>query len=84
MKKQNKHIYGMFKIDIKPLSVNEAFTGKRHRTKKYNQFKRDLLFLLPNIEVPDGDLFVQFEWGLSSKGSDIDNPLKPFIDVLQE
>jgi len=41
--------------------------------------------MLPrNLEIPEGDLFVFLEWGFSSRGSDFDNPIKPFMDVLQK
>jgi len=74
----------LIKIDIKPLSVNEAWRGRRFKTDKYKQFERDLMFLLPGLSVPEGELFIQIEWGLSSKSADIDNPLKSFLDILQK
>jgi len=71
-------------INIKPLSVNEAWQGKRFKTKKYDCYIRDVLMLLPRITIPDGNLTVEIEFGMSNKASDIDNPVKCFIDCLQK
>jgi hypothetical protein len=71
-------------INIKPLSVNEAWQGKRFKSDKYKKYEENLLLLLPKIEVPKPPYFVYLEFGLSSILSDIDNPVKPFIDVLQK
>jgi len=71
-------------INIKPLSVNEAFNGMRTRSKKYDAFIKSMMFLLPNkIEYPDPlNIKLAIEFGFSSKGSDIDNCCKSFIDCL--
>lgn len=75
----------MTRIDIKPLSVNQAWQGRRFKTPLYKQYERDLLLLLPgNIVVPDGELKLEVEVGFSSKASDLDNAIKPFQDVLQK
>ena len=71
------------KLDIKPLSVNEAYRGRRFKTKEYTAYKKALMLMLPNIEIPEGNLSLSIKWGFSSAGSDIDNPCKPFIDCLQ-
>ena len=70
--------------EIKPLSVNEAWKGRRFKTDKYKSYERQLLLILPNIDVPEGDLAILLEFGFSSAGSDWDNPIKPFVDVLQK
>lgn len=33
---------------------------------------------------PDGPLYLKIVFGFSNKASDIDNPVKPFIDILQK
>lgn len=73
-----------YTINIKPLSVNEAFKGKRFRTEKYDLFIRKMLLLLPkSILIPDAsNIKLAIEFGFSSKGSDIDNCCKSFIDCL--
>ena len=72
------------KVDIKPLSVNECFQGRRFKTPKYKSYEKHLLLLLKPLEVPKGQLKLNITFGLSSKLSDIDNPLKAFIDILQK
>lgn len=73
------------KLPIKPLSVNQAWQGKRFKTKEYDGYIRDVCLLLPNkIDIPDGPLKVWIVWGFSSKASDVDNPAKCFIDCLQK
>lgn len=73
-----------YKIDIKPLSVNEAFQGRRFRTDKYDFFIKNMLLMLPKtIEIPDEtNIKLAIEFGFSSKNSDIDNCCKAFIDCL--
>lgn len=72
------------KILIKPLSINEAFQGKRFKTPKYKSYENHLLMLLKPLEVPKGRLKLIATFGLSSKNADWDNPVKPFQDCLQK
>lgn len=73
------------RVDIKPLSVNGAWKGKRFKTDEYKVYSTAVTLLLPNkIIVPDGLLRVYYEFGLSSNGGDWDNPVKPLQDILQE
>jgi Holliday junction resolvase RusA-like endonuclease len=72
----------MVKIDIKPLSVNGAWQGKRFKTPEYKRYIDAVLLLLPNIDIPTNPLQLAVEFGFSSKASDIDNCLKPFLDCL--
>ena len=73
------------KIQIKPLSVNQVWQGKRFKTKKYKSYEKELLLLLPKIKIDfKRDLSVHLTFGFSSPLSDIDNPLKPILDVLQK
>ena len=71
------------RIDIKPLSVNDAWKGKRYKTDKYKAYAAYLILLLKPLEIPEGKLSIHITWGFSSKGSDADNPIKPFVDCLQ-
>lgn len=72
------------KIEIKPLSVNEIWKGKRFKTDKYLIYERNLLLLLPDCKIENKPLKLSLYFGFSSLLSDIDNPVKPFIDVLQK
>lgn len=71
-------------IMIKPLSVNDAWKGRRSKTPQYKKYYRDVLFLLKTkkLELESFQVFIEF--GFSSKGSDIDNPVKPFLDILSK
>lgn len=72
------------RLNIKPLSVNEAWRGRRFKTPKYNNYIKDMLLILPPLNVPNGELELNITFGLSSRSADIDNPLKCFIDCLQK
>lgn len=74
----------MHTIRIKPLSVNHAWRGRLFKTPLYLRYQRSMQALLPPIEVPpEGPLTLAVEFGFSSRASDADNPLKPFLDCLQ-
>jgi len=72
------------RIDIKPLSVNQAWQGKRFKTPAYKRYERDVLLMLKPMAIPDGDLAIEITYGFSNRQSDVDNPTKLFIDVLQK
>lgn len=74
----------MPRLDVKPLSVNDAWQGRRVKTSNYRKFERDVLILLPKLTVPQGGLDMYLKWGFSSASSDWDNPIKPFQDCLQK
>ena len=61
------------------------YNGRKIKSAKYRTFERVLLTLLPTqLEVPEGPLHLVVDVGMSSKLSDLDNVLKPFIDCLQK
>lgn len=73
----------MTRIDIKPLSVNEAWQGKRYKTNKYRAYENSLLWLLPNnLNISPPPYKIQFRFGFSCSLSDWDNPVKPTQDIL--
>jgi hypothetical protein len=72
----------MNKIQIKPVSVNDAWAGRRFKTPKYKQFERDLLLLLPKMELPAPPYEFIYEFGFSSSGSDLLNPEKLVTDII--
>jgi len=75
----------MIKIDIKPLSVNKAWKGKRYKTKDYEDYERAVLLMLPNkYKIPDGRLILNLRFGFSNQGSDLSNPIKLIEDILQK
>jgi len=74
----------MVRVDIKPLSVNECWRGKRFKTAKYKAYEKEMLFTLPKLKLPEPPYSVYYEFGFSSASSDLDNPVKPLQDVLQK
>lgn len=75
----------MVRLQIKPLSINEAYKGKRYRTPKYDAYIKEMLFILPHdLIVPINNIKINIEFGYSSPLSDVDNGLKCFIDCLQK
>lgn len=73
----------MIKLNIKPLSVNKAFQGRRFKTNDYKRFEKEMLLILPKIKQDlTGNLKIEIEYGFSSKLSDIDNPCKLVLDCL--
>lgn len=72
------------RLNIKPLTVNQAWQGKRYKTPKYNKYINDVCMLLKPLEIPQGYLQLYIIFGLSSKNADIDNPIKCFVDCLQK
>ena len=71
------------RIDIKPLSVNRVWQGKRFKTPAYKAYEQELMLKLKPLNIPDGDLSVYYDFGMTTL-SDWDNPIKPFQDVLQK
>ena len=50
-------------IPLKPLSVNEAWQGKRYKTKKYKQYCKDIAMLLPKgIAIPKGKFGIRLHF----------------------
>ncbi len=75
----------MIKVNIKPLSVNCAWQGKRFKTPAYKTYEKAVLLMLPKrIELPEPPFALKLEFGFSSKLADIDNGVKPFVDILQK
>ena len=73
----------MNRIDIKPLSTNEAWKGKRFKSDKYKRHERALGYLLPKLEVPkEGELRIDLVFGYGSAGSDWDNSIKQTQDII--
>lgn len=73
------------KINIKPLSVNQAWQGKRFKTPAYKSYENEIAMKLPNLKIdPEEHLKLNITFGYSNKSADIDNSLKPFLDCLQK
>ena len=70
-------------LKVKPLSVNNAWQGKRFKTPAYKTYEKKVLSMLPNVEIKE---FKQLKitYGFSNMMSDIDNPTKLVLDILQK
>jgi Holliday junction resolvase RusA-like endonuclease len=74
-----------FKINEKPLSVNQAWQGKRFKTPIYKAYEKEMLLRMPAGKIEtDQMLRVEFFFGFSNKASDLDNPVKLLIDLAQK
>ena len=71
-------------INIKPLSVNKAWQGKRFKTKEYKSFENEMLLKIKKQGNYNKPIWIELEFGFSSKLSDIDNPIKMTLDILQK
>lgn len=74
-------------MNIKPLSVNQCWQGRRFKTEKYLAYERETFYQLQRlqkIKFPTGRIWLRITAGLSNKVADIDNIAKPFIDILQK
>ena len=71
-------------INIKPLSVNECWQGRRFKTDKYNAYERSVMAMLRPMAIPEPPLSIAYHFGMSNVMSDLDNPVKPFQDILQK
>ena len=75
----------MIKLKIKPLSVNEAYRGKKWRTPKHDIFKTAIKYLLPpSYNIPEAPFCIHFEFGVSSSLSDGDNLIKCAQDSIAD
>ena len=75
---------GEINLSMKPLSVNEAWKGKRFKTDKYKAYQTEMLVRLPAGKMPKPPYRVFYEFGFSSPLADYDNPCKPIGDILQK
>ena len=75
----------MVKLDIKPLSLNKAYRGRRFSTQELKDFKDTIVFkMLRPMKIPEGRLSVKYRFGVSQKNVDGDNLIKSFQDSLAE
>lgn len=70
-------------LQVKPLSVNKVWQGRRFKSKDYKEYERVLLENLPDMKIPPAPYFIFYTFGFSNyKMSDVDNPVKPLQDIL--
>lgn len=70
-------------INIKPLSVNEAWQGRRFKTPKYKAYEEEFLYKLPpKLINKNKPLCLEIVVGFSNRASDLSNIIKPLEDIL--
>jgi len=73
------------RVDVKPLSVNQCWQGKRFKTPAYKAYEKECLLQLRPLYIPPASrLVVRLRVWFSNAASDIDNPVKPILDILQK
>jgi len=70
------------KVDIKPITSNRAWQGRRFKSKQYIAYSKMVLALLPAINLPAPPYLIEWEFGFSNKLSDLDNPIKSTQDLI--
>lgn len=70
-------------IPLKPISVNEAFQGRRFKTKKCKEFCEDFLKVAPRKEMIRGMIEIEFRFYVKNhQMADYDNMIKITQDML--
>lgn len=78
-----------FRVKCKPLSINAAYFRKRGgdvvKTKEYKVFEDAMEAALEGIELESTEWMydISYKFGFARVTSDVDNPIKPTTDVLQ-
>jgi Holliday junction resolvase RusA-like endonuclease len=72
------------RVDVKPLSINQAFQGRRFKSKEYKAYEKECLLRLRPFKFPQGPVSMTLIVGYSNKANDIDNAVKPILDILQK
>ena len=70
-------------IELKPVSINEAFQGKRFKTRKCKDFENDFMLLAPKRKMIKGKIEVEYKFHLRNhKMIDYDNCIKVVQDLI--
>ncbi len=72
----------MIRVNVKPLSVNSAWQGKRFKTPAYKAYEKEVALNLKPIKLPSPPYEIRFCFGFSSSASDWDNCIKTTQDCL--
>ena len=80
----SKHTIHEQEVKIKPLSVNSCWQGHRYKTKEYKKYEKLALSMLQDKAIPLPPCRLEITFYMSNMASDVDNPVKPWIDILQK
>jgi len=72
-------------VEVKPLSVNALFRGRRFKTNNYKEYEKELLYLLPKEKKITGNIAITLEFYLKNYSrTDVDNLAKGILDILKK
>lgn len=71
-----------FKIPLKPLTVSNAWQGRRFKTSSYKKWEQDALHFIPKTTVYGPVSVVVELYVKNHKRIDVDNCLKTLLDTL--
>jgi len=70
-------------LEVKPLSVNKCWQGRRFKSQDYKRYETELKYLLPRKKILGKEYEIHYTFYLKNFGlTDIDNLIKPLQDVL--
>jgi len=70
-------------LNIKPLSVNKQYKGRKWPTDELKAYKREMPLLLPiDLQLPPNKLVLLFRFHFKRKASDVDNCCKAAQDII--
>jgi Holliday junction resolvase RusA-like endonuclease len=73
------------KVEVKPMSVNQAWQGRKFKSPLYKEYEKEVLLKLhPHTFTVTGPIELNLFVGVSNAASDADNVVKPFVDILQK
>ena len=76
-------MYMIINLNIKPLSVNQAWQGRRYKTQKYIAYEEEMLYALRGYKTIRGKIKMDIFFYLkNAERIDIDNCVKPLLDCL--
>ena len=75
----------------KPLSINRAHYKNKRKTRDYLDYEDAWGSVLSGHRIPEDHcedwktlrFRVDYEWGFSNRAADVDNPIKPATDIMQ-
>lgn len=72
----------MHRINFKPISLNEAYSGKRYKTEYCKAFVKAVTLMVKPQKMPEPPYKISFIFGVSNMGADWDNPVKLSQDCI--
>ena len=72
---KNKWRLQLPKVNIKPLSTNKAWKGRRFKSPNYKAFESELIYKLPNIDLPKPPFELTLDFGFSKPSKNDDRLL---------